>query len=123
MNQRDYIEIFYEFVNNLTSQTKKAVYGRVTLFTKMSNSYRSDVIKESARKEFEQSKYEQDPEIIARLLVTGRDCLNQVTEKVNYHYYHVLNISKKILQKRQQLVQDDSSNHPNHPIRRSPPNK
>ncbi len=41
----------------------------------------STVLKINARKEFEQAKYEQDPEIIARLLFVGRTCLNQTTEK------------------------------------------
>lgn len=38
----------------------------------------SDVLRKNTRKEFEQSRYESDPETIAKLLVMGRDCLNEV---------------------------------------------
>ena len=41
----------------------------------------SKVLKRNARKEFEQSRYERDPTVIARLLFVGRDCLNQTKEK------------------------------------------
>jgi hypothetical protein len=41
----------------------------------------SKVLVQNARKEFEQAKHENDPEIIARLLVVGRDCLNQVRDQ------------------------------------------
>jgi hypothetical protein len=41
-----------------------------------------DVLRVNARKEFEQARYESDPEIVGRLLVVGRDCLNQATEKL-----------------------------------------
>lgn len=40
-------------------------------------------LKKEARKEFEQSKQETDPLVIARLLVTGRDCVQQVQQKFN----------------------------------------
>jgi Complex 1 protein (LYR family) len=43
----------------------------------------SDVLRANARKEFEQARYERDPEMIARLLMVGRDALNQTMEK--YH--------------------------------------
>ena len=39
-----------------------------------------DVLRASSRKEFEDARYEQDPEIIARLLVGGRDALQQTVE-------------------------------------------
>lgn len=42
----------------------------------------SDVLQKNARKEFEQAKYEKDPLIIARMLVVGRDALNQTTDKL-----------------------------------------
>ena len=40
-----------------------------------------DVIRESARKEFEAARHETDPEMITRLLLTGRDYLDQAMEK------------------------------------------
>jgi hypothetical protein len=42
-----------------------------------------DVLRREARKEFEAASVERDPIIIARLLVVGRDCLNQTQEKFN----------------------------------------
>ena len=41
----------------------------------------SEVLKKNARHEFEQARYERDPLVVARLLVVGRDCLNQTKEK------------------------------------------
>ena len=41
----------------------------------------SKIIRANARKEFEQAKYERDPEMIARLLLVGRDSLTQTMEK------------------------------------------
>lgn len=41
----------------------------------------SSVLRQNARKEFEQARYEQDHLVITRLLFVGRDCLNQTTEK------------------------------------------
>ena len=41
----------------------------------------SEILKKNARHEFEQSKFERDPLVVTRLLVVGRDCLNQTTEK------------------------------------------
>lgn len=41
----------------------------------------SDVLKRNARSEFEQAKFERDPILIARMLVVGRDALNQTTER------------------------------------------
>ena len=41
------------------------------------------LLKENARREFEESRQETDPLVIARMLVTGRDCLQQVQNKFN----------------------------------------
>ena len=43
---------------------------------------RGNVLQKSARQEFEQARYETDPMVVARLLLVGRDCLNQANEKV-----------------------------------------
>jgi hypothetical protein len=40
-----------------------------------------NILRENTRKEFEQARYERDPLIINRLLIVGRDCLNQTTER------------------------------------------
>ena len=40
-------------------------------------------LRREARKEFEQSKEEKDPLIIARMLVAGRDCVQQIQIKFN----------------------------------------
>lgn len=41
---------------------------------------RRDVLRKSARDEFEAARHEKDPEIINRLLVVGRDSVNKVAE-------------------------------------------
>ncbi|KAF0852232.1 mitochondrial Complex1_LYR family protein [Andalucia godoyi] len=43
----------------------------------------SVILQQSARKEFESAKQEKDPEVIARLLVVGRDCLDKTVNA--YH--------------------------------------
>jgi Complex 1 protein (LYR family) len=43
----------------------------------------NQILREHARKEFEASREENDPLVIARMLVTGRDCLQQVQIKFN----------------------------------------
>lgn len=40
------------------------------------------MLRENARKEFEEARFENDPETINRLLVTGRDCVQQIKNKV-----------------------------------------
>jgi hypothetical protein len=39
-----------------------------------------DVIRHSARKEFEDARFEQDPQLINRMLITGRDCVDKAVE-------------------------------------------
>eukprot|EP00512_Aurantiochytrium_limacinum_P001992 CAMPEP_0171484662 /NCGR_PEP_ID=MMETSP0958-20121227/124_1 /TAXON_ID=87120 /ORGANISM="Aurantiochytrium limacinum, Strain ATCCMYA-1381" /LENGTH=97 /DNA_ID=CAMNT_0012017385 /DNA_START=195 /DNA_END=488 /DNA_ORIENTATION=- len=43
----------------------------------------SRVLKESARKEFEEARYEKDPIIVARMLVVGRQCVEDMKRKFN----------------------------------------
>jgi hypothetical protein len=40
-----------------------------------------DVIRDSARKEFEAGRLERDPEMVNRLLLTGRDAVDQAVSK------------------------------------------
>mmetsp|Transcript_111985 Transcript_111985/g.323596 ORF Transcript_111985/g.323596 Transcript_111985/m.323596 type:complete len:110 (-) Transcript_111985:59-388(-) len=40
-------------------------------------------LRKQARQEFEASREESDPLILARLLVTGRDCVQQIQQKFN----------------------------------------
>ncbi len=40
-------------------------------------------LRQEARKEFEASREETDPLIVARMLVTGRDCVQQIQQKFN----------------------------------------
>jgi len=40
------------------------------------------VLLQSARKEYDEARYEMDPETIARLLIVGRDCVMQVQEQI-----------------------------------------
>ena len=51
----------------------------------------SILLRQEARKEFEQSKDEKDPLIIARMLVTGRDCVQQIQQKFNEADRAILN--------------------------------
>jgi hypothetical protein len=53
-----------------------------------------DVIRESARKEFEAARQERDPEMVARLLLTGRDYLDQAV--------------RKFLEKRQKIIDEEN---------------
>ncbi|KAJ4824733.1 hypothetical protein Tsubulata_050666 [Turnera subulata] len=41
-----------------------------------------DVLRENARKEFEEARFEKDPEVVARLLIGGRDALDSAIERV-----------------------------------------
>ncbi|KAI3875780.1 hypothetical protein MKX03_023703 [Papaver bracteatum] len=41
-----------------------------------------DVLRENARKEFEESRFEKDPEIITKLLIGGRDAVESALEKL-----------------------------------------
>ena len=41
------------------------------------------LLQKQARKEFEEARRETDPLIIARMLVTGRDCVQQVQNRFN----------------------------------------
>jgi len=41
------------------------------------------LLKEKAKAEFMEARNEQDPLVIARLLVTGRDCVHQIQNKFN----------------------------------------
>jgi DNA primase large subunit len=54
-----------------------------------------DVIRSSARQEFELARNEQDPEVVNRLLVSGRDALHQTMDR--------------FLAKREQIIRDDQA--------------
>jgi hypothetical protein len=45
--------------------------------------HKNEILMEPARKGFEVAMYETDPLIMARLLVTGRDCVQQIQNKFN----------------------------------------
>lgn len=57
--------------------------ARIFTWKNESGEYWSDVLRKNARKEFEQAKFERDPDIIVRLLVVGRDCLNQTNQRLS----------------------------------------
>lgn len=63
-----------------------------------------DVLLASARDEFEQARFERDPEINARLLVVGRDALMQVQERFA-HKKHALD---------QEVASGHPLGHPEH---------
>ncbi|EOY15132.1 hypothetical protein QUC31_000388 [Theobroma cacao] len=41
-----------------------------------------DVLRENARKEFEEARFEKDPEVVTRLLIGGRDAVQTALEKL-----------------------------------------
>jgi len=41
----------------------------------------NQLLRKSARKEFEEARYERDPLLIARMLVVGRQCLHDAEKK------------------------------------------
>lgn len=41
-----------------------------------------DVLRENARKEFEEARFEKDPEVITRLLIGGRDAVQTALDKL-----------------------------------------
>ncbi|RZL05483.1 MAG: LYR motif-containing protein [Pedobacter sp.] len=42
----------------------------------------SEILRRNARQEFEEARFEKDPTLIIRMLVVGRDCLNQTVESL-----------------------------------------
>lgn len=54
-----------------------------------------DIIRNSTRKEFEDARMEPDPEIINRLIITGRECVQRTVES--------------FIQKRKQIIEDEAS--------------
>lgn len=43
---------------------------------------RRNLIRESARKEYEAARFEKDPQIINKLIISGRDCLEKSLQNV-----------------------------------------
>ncbi|KAI4321657.1 hypothetical protein MLD38_035015 [Melastoma candidum] len=41
-----------------------------------------DVLRENARKEFEEARFEKDPEVVTRLLIGGRDAVDSALERL-----------------------------------------
>lgn len=56
-------------------------YSRLFVWQNEQNKPWRDVLRESARQEFELARHEQDPELVSRLIVSGRDAVHQVVDK------------------------------------------
>ncbi|KAK8596604.1 hypothetical protein V6N13_001220 [Hibiscus sabdariffa] len=41
-----------------------------------------DILRDNARKEFEEARFEKDPEVVTRLLIGGRDAVDSALEKL-----------------------------------------
>ncbi|KAM7258314.1 hypothetical protein ACFE04_014055 [Oxalis oulophora] len=41
-----------------------------------------DILRENARKEFEEARFERDPEVVTRLLIGGRDAVEEALDKL-----------------------------------------
>eukprot|EP01112_Ceratiomyxa_fruticulosa_P011508 TRINITY_DN3123_c0_g1_i1.p1 TRINITY_DN3123_c0_g1~~TRINITY_DN3123_c0_g1_i1.p1 ORF type:complete len:101 (+),score=18.58 TRINITY_DN3123_c0_g1_i1:269-571(+) len=54
-----------------------------------------ETLRRSARTEFEEARFENDPEIIARLVMVGRDSLMQVEEGIYRKQLELLDDQKK----------------------------
>ncbi|KAF5838238.1 hypothetical protein DUNSADRAFT_3218 [Dunaliella salina] len=54
-----------------------------------------DLLRESTRKEFEAARFEADPEIVNKLIITGRDAMHRTVEA--------------FVQKRQQIIDEEDS--------------
>jgi hypothetical protein len=57
-------------------------------------------LRKQGRQEFEAAKEEKDPLILARLLVTGRDCVQQVQQRFNEADQAVMNRIKNDSERR-----------------------
>jgi hypothetical protein len=56
-------------------------WSNLFVWTDSSGRVWRDVIRQSTRKEFEDARFERDPEIVNRLLVTGRDCVQKTVDR------------------------------------------
>ncbi|KAK9909232.1 hypothetical protein WJX75_009227 [Coccomyxa subellipsoidea] len=56
-------------------------YSRLFVWSDDRGELWRDSIRDSARKEFELARHQTDPEVVTRLLLTGRDCLQQTMDK------------------------------------------
>ncbi|KAL3156400.1 hypothetical protein ABBQ38_000713 [Trebouxia sp. C0009 RCD-2024] len=56
-------------------------YSRLFVWHNEQSKTWRDVLRQSARQEYELARHEQDPELISRMIVSGRDAVHQVVEK------------------------------------------
>ena len=77
------------FVSHITRHESLSLYREILRTSRAfhwcnpSGTPWNKLLKDEARKEFEQARYEKDPLVIARLLVTGRECVQVVQRKFN----------------------------------------
>ncbi len=72
MVNKESIRLYRDVLRACKHFTWKDQYGREW----------SEVLKKNARNEFEQARNEKDPMLVARLILTGRDCLNETQAKL-----------------------------------------
>lgn len=75
------IEKYYGHVACLLGQTRTEYHGLFNFRKGFLTDTRSQLIKASAREEFESSKQEKDPEVLARALVNARMAIDELHEK------------------------------------------
>ncbi|CAL5222716.1 g5119 [Coccomyxa viridis] len=56
-------------------------YSRLFVWNDDTGTPWRDVLRKSARQEFETTRHHTDPELVTRLIVTGRDSVQRITEK------------------------------------------
>ncbi|QDZ18909.1 hypothetical protein HOP50_02g14150 [Chloropicon primus] len=61
-----------------------------------------DLIRESARKEYEAARYEKDPHVVNKLIVSGRDCLDKSLQ-------NMIDKQREILEEQQKRPDGNSS--------------
>ena len=85
------IETYYALSNTFIGATTKAFHGKLIACAEFKqNMVRSKILKDNARKDFENNRIVRDPLLIAQLLITGRDCLNKVQIKVQLTIKHFM---------------------------------
>eukprot|EP00193_Tetraselmis_chui_P001575 CAMPEP_0177763722 /NCGR_PEP_ID=MMETSP0491_2-20121128/7018_1 /TAXON_ID=63592 /ORGANISM="Tetraselmis chuii, Strain PLY429" /LENGTH=168 /DNA_ID=CAMNT_0019279839 /DNA_START=186 /DNA_END=692 /DNA_ORIENTATION=- len=75
-------------------------YSRLFVWKDEKGNEWGETIRKSARQEFEASVFEKDPELLNRMLLMGRESVEEV--------------KRKFLNKRQQIIEEESNTPPEH---------
>ncbi|EIE25011.1 hypothetical protein COCSUDRAFT_52744 [Coccomyxa subellipsoidea C-169] len=70
-------------------------YSRLFVWSDERGALWRDSIRDSARKEFELARHQTEPEVVTRLLLTGRDCVQQTVDKFMKKRQDLINAQAK----------------------------